>query len=176
MGRLKREIWKIHPIYTDYEVSDWGRVKRVTPWKCGKGGTREGKILKPYINHNGYFILVLRKNGEEKNNCKIHRLVLETFVGPCPEGCCGHHKNEIKTSNFLSNLEWVYNGEHITKHKTGKILSKESKQKMSITLKGRIITEEWKRKISKSCKGRIFSEEHKQKLSDSAKRRWKEEK
>lgn len=36
----------------------------------------------------------------------IHRLVLETFVGPCPKGmeCC--HADSDPTNNSLSNLRW----------------------------------------------------------------------
>ncbi len=36
----------------------------------------------------------------------IHRLVLEVFVGPCPEGqeCC--HNNGDQTDNRLENLRW----------------------------------------------------------------------
>ena len=36
----------------------------------------------------------------------VHRLVLLTFVGPCPDGmmCC--HENGIGTDNRLANLRW----------------------------------------------------------------------
>lgn len=37
---------------------------------------------------------------------KIHRLVLETFVGPCPNGMESRHFNDIKHDNRLSNLRW----------------------------------------------------------------------
>jgi hypothetical protein len=37
---------------------------------------------------------------------KVHRLVLETFVGPCPDGmeCC--HNNGDPADNRLENLRW----------------------------------------------------------------------
>jgi hypothetical protein len=37
---------------------------------------------------------------------KIHRLILETFVGSCPEGKEGCHKNDIANDNRLENLYW----------------------------------------------------------------------
>jgi hypothetical protein len=36
----------------------------------------------------------------------VHRLVLETFVGSCPEGMEGCHGDGDKTNNALLNLRW----------------------------------------------------------------------
>lgn len=93
----------MHPIYTDYEVSDWGKVRRRTVSK--RLNYKKGKILKPYSN-SGYLNINLSKNGETKYK-KVHGLVLETFIGPRPEGFYCNHKDGIKTNNFVSNLEWV---------------------------------------------------------------------
>ncbi len=38
--------------------------------------------------------------------CYVHRLVLEAFVGPCPEGMRSRRKNGDPLDNALSNLEW----------------------------------------------------------------------
>lgn len=38
---------------------------------------------------------------------KVHRLVLETFVGKCPPGMQGDHINRNRTDNRLENLRWV---------------------------------------------------------------------
>jgi hypothetical protein len=42
-------------------------------------------------------------------NCKqyyVHRVILETFVGPCPEGCETRHLNGNNRDNRLQNLCW----------------------------------------------------------------------
>lgn len=36
----------------------------------------------------------------------VHRLVLEAFVGPCPEGMEGCHGDGDPTNNSLGNLRW----------------------------------------------------------------------
>ena len=43
----------------------------------------------------------------------IHRLVLQAFIGPCPEGYVTDHLDGIPSNNRPSNLEWVSYGENI---------------------------------------------------------------
>ena len=70
----------------------------------------------------------------------------------------------------------------ISKRHKGKIVSSETRQKMSISSKSKIVggavkgstrSEATKAKISQARKGMIFSDEHKKKLSESAKNRKK---
>ncbi len=44
-----------------------------------------------------------------------HRLVLRTFVGPCPDGNVVNHKNSIRDDNRLENLEYCTPSQN-TKH------------------------------------------------------------
>lgn len=37
----------------------------------------------------------------------VHRLVLETFVGPCPDGFECDHINRKRDDNYVENLRWV---------------------------------------------------------------------
>lgn len=76
----------------------------------------------------GYFNITLSKDLKTYQK-SIHRLVLETFIGSCPEGteCC--HKNGIRTDNRLKNLRWdtrknnfkdaIKHGTHISLHQKG---------------------------------------------------------
>jgi hypothetical protein len=90
-----------------YEVSDFGRVRRVKPAK----GTVVGRILTPFVHRNGYHYLRLHDNGEI-HEYRIHRLVLAAFCGPCPLGYETNHKNGIKSDNRAENLEWVTSSEN----------------------------------------------------------------
>ena len=82
-----------------YEVSDQGRVKSL---KRGKE-----RILKPAKQRWGYLQVRLCKNSQKKD-FKVHRLVAEAFCpNPCPDKFDQvNHRDENKTNNAASNLEW----------------------------------------------------------------------
>ena len=93
------ETWKEIAGYEGlYEVSDLGRVKSL---KYGKE-----KILKPGKDTRGYLNVILFKDGKSKNS-KVHRLVAEAFI-PNPNNLdTVNHKDEVKTNNTVTNLEWM---------------------------------------------------------------------
>ena len=93
------ETWKAIAEYEGlYEVSDMGRVKSL------KFGNE--RILKPRKDAWGYLQVGLYKDGKSKNS-KVHRLVAKAFI-PNPQGLeTVNHKDEDKTNNFASNLEWM---------------------------------------------------------------------
>lgn len=98
------EIWRdIKGYESIYKISNLGKVLSIK-----RHGTKGG-ILKPADNGNGYLIVGLCKNKNEKT-FKIHRLVAETFI-PNPKGykCVNHIKEFEKTNNCVSNLEWCTN-------------------------------------------------------------------
>jgi hypothetical protein len=92
---LLGEVWK--PV-VGYEgscvVSNMGRVR-----SCA------GVVRKPYYRNPGYAIVNLSRPKSIKT-WYVHRLVLEAFVGPCPDGmeCC--HNDGDPTNNRLENLRW----------------------------------------------------------------------
>lgn len=100
------ELWKWIPGYEGlYMVSTHGRVKR------------NGKIRKQSTYKSGYMYVGLHKNGKGKN-WKIHRLVALAFI-PNPDNLPEvNHKDENKTNNHVSNLEWcdrTYNNNYGTR-------------------------------------------------------------
>jgi len=108
MERTEKEIWKPIKDFPDYEVSNLGRIKsykRVAPWK-------DPLISDGSISKEGYYRVTLFRQSKP-SHFLVHRLVLETFVGPCPLGCQTNHKNGIKIDNRLKNLEWVTFGDNI---------------------------------------------------------------
>lgn len=75
-------------------------------WSGPKKSFTGYRKLKPHaLNKQGHVSVQLFKNGPRIWR-QIHRLILETFVGPCPEGmeCC--HHNDISSDNRLENLRW----------------------------------------------------------------------
>jgi hypothetical protein len=63
-------------------------------------------IMQPIlIKRTGRFKVVLCCGGK-KYQRTIHRLVLEAFVGPCPEGMEACHRDDNPANNRLENLRW----------------------------------------------------------------------
>lgn len=99
--------YKPIPEYSGYEVSNNGAVWSY--WTKGKGGTsiigRVRKWIKPFTNKDGHKTVTLRREGIGKT-FYIHHLVLNAFVGLCPNGmeCC--HDDGDPGNNNDWNLRW----------------------------------------------------------------------
>lgn len=66
----------------------------------------EPRRLKPCAQKKyGHLFVRLQKDGKTHKRY-VSRLILETFVGPCPRGKEGCHNNGIVTNNKLENLRW----------------------------------------------------------------------
>ena len=93
-----KEIRKIKGYENEYMVSDDGQVFRVL-----KNGL---KVLAPVIDKDGYYRVTLCK-GNVKKTYPIHRLVAGAFIKKKHVNeTVINHKDENKTNNNVSNLEW----------------------------------------------------------------------
>ena len=107
---MLNEIWKPIPLegYADlYEVSSLGQIRSVDRIvKCNTGyRLHKGQILKPSITRS-YRYITLSKN-QKLHSFRICRLVAKAFV-PNPDSLpCVNHKDECKTNDVYTNLEWV---------------------------------------------------------------------
>lgn len=104
------EEWRPIPGWPGYSVSNLGRVRseaRVIV-RRNRGGERPARIreriLAPRPSHQR--LSVHLSAGGRKQSRFIHHLVLEAFVGPCPEGMETCHNNGDPSDNRLENLRW----------------------------------------------------------------------
>lgn len=103
---MAKTEWRAIPGYEDmYEVSSGGAVRALPRIDAG-GFFRQGKLLQPYAQKSGYLNVKLRNRNGERQAFGVHRLVAAAFL-PNPDGLPQvNHKDEVKTNNGVSNLEW----------------------------------------------------------------------
>jgi len=98
------ELWKTIDGYTDYQVSNLGKIKSLKHNK--------EKILKQIDNGFNYLYVYLCKN----NICQtfyIHRLVGIAFIPNTHNKPCINHKDGNKQNNYVDNLEWCTHSENM---------------------------------------------------------------
>lgn len=86
-------IWKDYPSDPRYEVS-----------KCGAVRMKGCAIRKGSTTPAGYKVIVFSVPKSKKVGRYVHRMVMETFVGPCPEGKEVSHLNGDNADNRIENL------------------------------------------------------------------------
>ena len=97
MGKNIMEQWKPIIGFEDiYEVSDHGNIRSL----------KSNKLKKISFDKTTNRLFVNLWKNNKQNVVRVHKLVLETFVGKCPEGmeCCHNDGNSL--NNHLSNLRW----------------------------------------------------------------------
>lgn len=101
------ELWKPVLGYEGrYEVSSAGQVRSLTRhgyWNR-RGGVCVGVVLERFTDNTGYWYVNL-SNGRAKKRA-VHLLVLEAFVGKCPEGMEACHGDGNRKNAALFNLRW----------------------------------------------------------------------
>lgn len=102
---MKEVIYKPIVGYDKYIIYSDGRIFSLFT----------NRFLIPHKAKNGYLYVALR--GNKNKYFPLHRLVALHFVDGYKEGMCVNHKDEVKTNNEASNLEWctkaynnTYNG------------------------------------------------------------------
>lgn len=109
MCQCTSELRRPHPDYAGfYEVSTCGRVRsvdRVIIDSIGRVRRLKGRPLVPKMGTTGHWVVIL-SIADLPHTRAIHRLVLETFVGPRPAGMEGCHGPAGQLDNHLTNLRW----------------------------------------------------------------------
>ena len=169
------EEWKPIQGYEGcYEISSLGRVKSVerkvyNPCVLGDGCYRTvpEKIRKPNIM-KGYHCVGLVKNKSIKI-FRIHRLVIEHFVGQAPsQEYQVNHIDGDKSNNRVENLEWVTpkeNTQHAIKTGLRHNPDDDTKKKMGEATKKRWCDPNYRKFQQEMAKNLWSDEEHHKKRS-----------
>lgn len=126
-----------------YQVSNLGNVRSLGMWvnSNGKGYFKKGRVLKSCKHKRGYLHVGLCNDGKQKTHL-IHRLVAQAFIENPENLPCINHKDEDKTNNAVTNLEYcdyAYNNRYGTR--TERMTEAKSKKVLQLTLDGELIKE-----------------------------------
>ena len=122
------EEWRVISGYPDYEVSSAGRLRSYRGIGCGSHKRMaEPRLLSPAADAHGYRYTTLTSAVCGRRSAKIHRLVLEAFVGPPPKGMECRHLDGNQQNNALSNLQWGTSTENAADRRQHGTLSRGSK-------------------------------------------------
>ena len=118
---MEEEVWKDIPGWEGlYQASSHGRIESLERMVLRSDGRQKkvnGCILKAGLNSDGYYTVVLCKNAK-MISFKVSVLVGMTFLNHKPDGTnktVVDHKDNIKTNNYLSNLQLITNRENLIK-------------------------------------------------------------
>ena len=93
--------WRLVHGFSDYEISEYGSLRRTTYSRTCSPGPRY-----PWIGHGGYLYTSLRRDGAGYRFA-VHFLVVMTFIGPASspiyEIC---HNDGDRINNHHTNLRW----------------------------------------------------------------------
>lgn len=102
-------LWRPVPLTEGYyEASDHGCVRsvdRVITDSLDRVRRLKGCVLVQFAHPSGHLNVRLNIKGVGTTR-KVHHLVLEAFVGPCPSGMEGCHWDDDPDNNHLLNLRW----------------------------------------------------------------------
>lgn len=104
MTQAHTMIWRSCPRFPNFEVSEWGDVRRAVSVHGGSAGER----LKGFIDADGYRRYALTDANGKKSHTPDYRLVAEAFIGPCPSD--RHevaHNNGSRVCAHFSELRWA---------------------------------------------------------------------
>jgi len=121
---MKAEVWKKIKEFSGYEVSSFGRVRSY--W-ARHGAvvvlSQSSKLLKQRTSRCGYQFVFLKPDTERvttKGTHKrlvtipVHRLVMEAFVGPRPNGYDIAHNDGKSKHNHVENLRYATRKENMS--------------------------------------------------------------
>ena len=109
------EEWKTITGYSNYQVSNLGRLKNSTT----------DYILNPSTDTKGFLYVGLCKNGKSKIK-KVHTLVAQEWIkNPDNKPLVGHIDATARKNNNIDNLRWHTHSEHQRHIKMSRVSSQD---------------------------------------------------
>ena len=105
--------------YPRYRVLSSGSI-----WSNASGSWKRRNLI---TDRHGYLKIGLG-SGNQKRQHYVHKLVLEAFVGPRPDGMQCRHLDGNKLNNSLQNLRWGTSSENSSDARCHGTLSRGSRQ------------------------------------------------
>lgn len=92
----KTRVWRESALFPLYAVSTRGEVRVI----------KTNKILKNFLNKDGYACITLTNKSGRRQTVKMHRLVAMTFIPNTENKPTVHHIDGNRANNNIENLEW----------------------------------------------------------------------
>lgn len=166
-GGIMAEQWKpVVGLEEYYEISSEGRV-RTKPRVVMFGGQKRhvsGAIRKPWRHKRDGHLYIDLYVGNVAHKRKIHRLVLEAFVGSAPEDSpqC-RHLDGVPSNNNLDNLQWgtaQENADDMLRHGT-RLHGEDHPQSLHTNEAVRQMREMYERGVTQTEIARVYNISHK---------------
>lgn len=120
--KKQKEIFKpVLGFENNYLVTNTGRV-----WSI-----KRKRFLNPTKDVYGYYYHQLCDGNGYNRAYKLHRIVFEAFRGELPKNFDVDHLDGNKANNNINNLLGLSHGEHIRRHRIGKVTSEATRLKIS---------------------------------------------
>lgn len=118
--RIGSSKYKVIPMFELFKIPNWNSYYIDIQGTVYRKMSYGFKLMKSHKDKDGYLFVMLTRGYGKSISQKVHRLVLEAFVGKCPEGmeCC--HNDGIRDNDDLDNLRWdTRSNNHKDKRKHG---------------------------------------------------------
>ena len=114
------EQWKKIEGFENYSVSTHGRVRN----------DKTGYVIKSWEYRGYQFVRLHKKSLGGFKAKRVHRLVAEAFIPNTDKLPMVNHKDENKTNNHVSNLEWCTNEYNLNYGTRNQRISEKTRKRM----------------------------------------------
>lgn len=100
--------FRVIPGFPRYAINEHGTILSICS-PSGRGKDRpweNARTVTHVVRPKGYHVISLCGANGDKRIRTVHVLVLEAFVGPCPDGMQCRHIDGNPANNHISNLVW----------------------------------------------------------------------